>query len=113
MKTIHCEECGGKNMVELDLLSNIANQPDNNFSQTSRLRLAGGLYATKEYNNAISVVSSTIRAAENKQEIEIFLGLCQLHNGNIQQAETYFETVSTDDWITNDLLNACNQYGVS
>jgi hypothetical protein len=28
MKTIRCEECGGKNMVELDLLSNIANQPD-------------------------------------------------------------------------------------
>jgi putative two-component system response regulator len=27
MKIIFCEECGGKNMVEPDLLSNIANQP--------------------------------------------------------------------------------------
>ena len=96
--------------IAFESLDNIANQPDNNFAQTARLRLAGGLYSAKEYNNAISVVSPTIREPDNKQEIDIFLGLCQLHNGNRQQAETYFTSIRNNKPLISDLLNACNQY---
>ncbi len=95
--------------IAFESLDNIANQQDNQFAQTARLRLAGGLYSEKQYNNAIAVISPAARTPSNKNEINIFLGLCQLHNGNRRKAESYFTKINTD-CNSQELLDACKKY---
>ncbi len=96
--------------IAFESLDQITHQPNNSYAETARLRLAGGLYADKQYNNAITTISAAPHLPGNRHEIDIFLGLCQLHNGNLQQAETYFLPLQNNKLLTKELLNACNQY---
>ena len=91
-------------------LDTIISQQDNSYSEIARLRLAGGLYEAEQYNNAITIMTPAKQTDENRPEINIFLGLCQLNNGNPQQARSYFTAHQSDRWITPDLLDACNEY---
>lgn len=95
--------------IAFDSLDTIAHQQNNNYAEIARLRLAGGLYKDKQYNNAISIISPTKATPNNKQEINSFLGLCHLHNGNIEKAQTYFSSTK-NSVMNNNLLTASNEY---
>ena len=91
-------------------LDKIINIQDHEYTQIARLRLAGGLYTTKQYNNAITIISPTTRTSNNKQEIEVFLGLCMLQNKNPEKAKIHFNTIQSEIWNSKNLLESCIEY---
>jgi predicted negative regulator of RcsB-dependent stress response len=101
---------GKKYDIAFDSLDKIASRKNNQYAQTARLRLAGGLYEEKQYNNAIAVISPLKCMPDNKDAREVFLGLCQLHNSNLQQAKSHFSTIKQNSLLSKELHNICNEY---